>query len=180
MKPSRSFFTKAHSLDKVPTLKLKRKVYKGLPGLAVPVPGKGVMVANQAWLAKQAGRSKGGLAIAEAGTAHRWTTETARKAALRRWKTRTKISKRLGIRLGNRIKNRSPVKHAPLRHLFSRCEPVQGVWFDAGLQIWVFNGRKISERRALQRLGYLPATNKGWVPEPLASNVQKTDTQEIV
>jgi hypothetical protein len=163
MKPGRKFFTKAHSLDKVPTL--KRKVYPAGPGIAVSLgPGKGVLVAAASWIARQTGAQKGGLTIQAAGTAHQWTPETAQKAALRRWKTRTKVSKRLGIRLGGKIKNAPQVKHAPLRHLFSRCEPIAGVWYDPSMQIWVADGRKISERAALIRLGYLPSRRKGWVP----------------
>ena len=170
MKPARRFFTKAHSLDKVPMLKRKRPSYpKGwTSGVAVSRgPGKGTLVAHPRWIARQTGASKGGLRIAELGVAHRFTPETARKAALRRWKTRTRISKRLGIRLGMKPKNRPAVKRAPIRAIhdvWQGAKPVQGVCYNSKLGTWAFEGRIISERRALQRLGYLPPTNKNWVP----------------
>ena len=55
--------------------------------------------------AMQLGRQKGGQIAQARGTAHRWTSEEARKAARKVWKTRWKMNKRIGIRLGRPAKN---------------------------------------------------------------------------
>lgn len=123
--------------------------------------------------------AKGGQVAHAKGHAHRWTSQQARRAALRRWKGR-KVWKRTGLRIGEKAKRRPSVRRAPLRVLYT-MKPVQGIWYDplVGWRRRVTSGKKvltycISERTALERLGYIPAKTprKGFVPDAMTKVVR--------
>lgn len=99
------------------------------------------------------------------GKGHKWTADSARAAAVKRWK-RHPVNKRVGTRLGNPRHRATSLDHKALR-LKHAGVPTNGVLFDVWSKKWlriypaVIEGlagaftSPISERRALQRLGYL-------------------------
>lgn len=103
------------------------------------------------------GRRKGALKMAEEGTAHRWDSETARKAALKSWKSR-RMNKRIGVRVGLKAARKKPLWRAPLREYYAE-HPTKGIWFDHDCACWWrrVSGEPyvISERQALNVLGHL-------------------------
>lgn len=119
------------------------------------------------WKHQQAGRSKGGKRRVELGMpGHRWTSETARKVALRYWKQRKK-RKRYPASCGRKVRRKN-VKRQPLRIRYSVYPPVnqERVWCLPATREWFVVGQDgryypLSERAALRRLGHLP---------PLAGN----------
>lgn len=108
------------------------------------------------------GNSKGGQVAAQRKTAHRWTPETARKAAQKLWRTRYRVNKHIGVRLGMVLAKRPPVFRAPLRARYALGPDTNpaGIWYDPFNRQWVRAGTVLSERQALRQLGHLPGPNK--------------------
>ncbi len=113
-------------------------------------------------LGKKKAQSKGALRLAELGLAHRWTPETARKAVNKRWRTRNRMNKRIGKRIGLPSRNRKVVDRVALRaqydvqHHYSQ----RGIYYGGPIVGWyrlLVGGhiRPISEKWALTYLGHL-------------------------
>jgi hypothetical protein len=126
-------------------------------------------------VAQQMGRSKGGEVVQAAGKAHRWTSTTARDAALRMWRLNP-VNKRIGVRLGRPAKNRPAVDHAAIRQQYlNGSGPItfDGIrWFVRAIG----TTRGISERAALIRLGYLP-NPRGFVPRVVDPYLKSSSTE---
>lgn len=140
--------------------------YRGKAVIAIHETGAVAMAAGLA--AQQVARSKGGRRIHELGKAHQFTSETARAAALKLWRTRQRKVK--GVRVGMRrnVAPRTNRKDLRLIYAIGNCEPESPAWYDPFEQQWFAWTREfpISERTALRRLGHLPYRNrKGIVPE---------------
>lgn len=150
------YFRKAHSQDKTP----KPPKPEPIPEFEIHRLASGLVRRyNSMYLAKQRGRSKGGLAIARLGLAHRWTSESARRAALKRWRTRNRMNKHINKRIGLPSKNRAPVDRAVLRLQYAQ-HPRLGIIYCPVYREWqrlLPNGdiRPLSERWALTYLGHL-------------------------
>lgn len=169
------FFKKAHSQDRLP------KLPKPPP---LPLfethhrPDGSTRRYGSTWLRRRRAQSKGGFAIAQLGLAHRWTSETARKAALKRWRTRNRMNKLIGKRVGLPSKNRAPVDRQKLRVLYSVC-PRLGIIYHQKMKQWLRlspNGsivRPLSERWALTYLGHL-GRQTGRVPREILAAVGGT------
>ena len=73
---------------------------------------------------------------------------------------------REGVRTGRRVKYRPRVKREPLRVYYAE-HPTKGIqyhrWFPWEKGHWTLDGRTITERTALRRLGHLP-NPAGFVP----------------
>lgn len=176
---TRKYFTKAHSQDR------PIKPPKPPPPPAFEIhrlPDGRVRRYHSTWLARRRGQSRGGLAIARLGLAHRWTSETARKAALKRWCTRNRLNKQLGIRVGLSPRIRPRVDRAALREYY-RTHCVLGIAYNAtyhddGRGRWqrlLPDGsiRPLSERWALTYLGHL-GKQTGRVPREVLETVGGT------
>lgn len=114
---------------------------------------------------------KGGQTSALRPNAGRFTSESARKTALKRWNGRHRLNKPLGIRLGTRRKfSRPMLDRRALRVLYSRA-PRLGIRYLPVTQEWIreipdmTRSVIISENTALRRLGHLPYARKNWVPD---------------
>lgn len=133
-------------------------------------------------VASQQGRARGAEALHISGKAHRWTSTSARDAALKMWKQRP-VNKRIGVRLGKRIALRPRLNHAAIRAVYLDSS-WSTVWYERGsltigLGHWrvktATGSRAISERAALVRLGYLP-NRRGFVPrvvDPIGTTYAK-------
>lgn len=127
--------------------------------------------------AQMAGRSRGGTTSHLRGVRPCWTTETARKAALKRWgpKGRNRLYK--GRRVGLKSKRRAAIDHAalrvaytvrynpatsplPLGRIFFVPHPLRLQWFE----VTATGYRCLSERTALTKLGHLPSPRKHLTP----------------
>lgn len=99
--------------------------------------------------------SKGGRIARDNGKQHRWTSEEARKAAKKLWATRWR--KVRGVRVGVPAKKRAPVRREAIRR--QRCfdDGTEGPWFDPFSRTWWSQGRRVTERTALRKLGHLPS-----------------------
>lgn len=175
---TRRYFTKAHSQDR------PVKPPKPPPPPAFEIhrlPDGRVRRYHSTWLARRRGQSRGGLAIARLGLAHRWTRETARKAALKRWRTRNRLNKQLGIRVGLSPKTRERVHRAQLRLKYGLQTGKMrlGIYYDymdpAGWYRLSSDGsiRPLSERWALTYLGHL-GKQTGRVPREVLETVGGT------
>lgn len=130
------------------------------------------------------GGQKGGLrsaALAAAGgKAHRWTSETARKAAIKSWTKRRKFNKRINARVGVQANRRPAMWREPLRAYY-RENPTRGITY-WGSGVWhridVSTGtvRAISERAALQALGHL--STRGYIPDTITPVVRTGNSRE--
>lgn len=140
-----------------------KRIHKGT--VVVKYSDSVTRITGAAELASQRGRSKGGIANHALGTAHAFDSIAARKAVLARWKRHPKGKS--GLRRGQKLRCRPPVKRAPLRELYA-LSPVDGVQYAPSLAVWVltdsFGTRTITEYTALVRLGYLQPRRKGRVP----------------
>jgi len=125
---------------------------------------------SSAKVARQLGRAKGANTLHAIGKAYVWTSETARTAALKRWK-QTPMNKRIGVRLGVSVVRQAAVNHVDLRCIHTDVG-LLGVWYvkasrQNGPGYWLvktlIGSRRISERAALIRLGYL-RNPRGFVP----------------
>jgi hypothetical protein len=141
---------------------------------------------------KQVERRKGAQAIHRTGQAHKWDSETARKAARRRWRRRQGVNDRKGTRTWRgkfivRLARRPAVTAAmreTIRAEYSQI-PKDGLFWghgdDSGTgQWWVITilgcaitQRRISERAALVRLGHL-RNYHGYVPEKIVGRTHGT------
>lgn len=112
---------------------------------------------SSAVLAMRSGGKKGGRTAQARGTANRFTSESGRKASLHMWK-RKKLSKRTGRRLGRVSKYKKAVDRAALRaaHATTGIRAL-GICFCSDNHQWFADGRGVTERTALRRLGYLDA-----------------------
>lgn len=124
------------------------------------------------------GAQKGGQVTAGRPNPGRFSSASAKKAALARWEGRHRVWKRTGVRVGLPARRVAPgLNRRALRVLYNRA-PRAGVWFDAQWGVWhegfeirktlhgpvPMYGRIISERTALRRLGHLFYARKNWVP----------------
>ncbi len=169
MSPTRHYFTKAVA----PPAKVRvvRPDHKGQIVMAVLANGAHVAMSSRD-AASQMGCSKGGATTQARGTANRFTSETARKAALKCWATRWR--KVRGIRIGRPAKKRPSVDRVALRaqHQKADGDPYGGVQFHYGyrpmLDCWTEVGpngpRVINEVTALRKLGHLEYPRRGVVP----------------
>jgi len=128
---------------------------------------------SSAKVARMVGRARGAEALHTAGKAHRWTSASARAAALKMWRLNP-VNRNVGWRLGRPAKNRKPLREAERQQIRkTHAGPSSGtVWWQqgsdpVGLGSWRVShstgSRTISERAALIRLGYLP-NPRGFVP----------------
>ncbi len=155
----------------------KRVVHTGKAVIALLPDGQHRTMAQRDAVS-QMGRSKGGLTAQQRGTAHRFTSAEASKAAKKLWATRYKMNHRIGTRLGRPAKLSAPVRRPALRekHVFFYGCPagvyyLSSPWME-GLGIyqpqWVVRTADrtvgIGERTALRKLGYLPYPRKGVIP----------------
>lgn len=108
--------------------------------------------------ARQLGRSKGGQAVQAAGKAHRFTSETARAAAVKSWARKGRKTKS-GRRIGRPSKYQPQLDREAIR--VKHASPAR-VWCREG--VWVHIDRVISERQALSLLGYIKSPH-GYIPE---------------
>lgn len=130
---------------------------------------------------RQQDRRKGGQAVQGTGQAYRWTAEKARKAAQKRWHTRTwrptgttgTYKKRSTGKFIVRAKRRPPVTEAmrvTIRAEHAHPDLRRALWYDHSEgQWWIAIGgqyrvRSLSERAALVQLGYLKSY-RGYVPD---------------
>lgn len=118
---------------------------------------------------RQQGRSKGGFAIQASGKAHRWTSESARKAALKSWKVKGRIATRIGVRVGrSHVRPKVRNDRKALRGVYT-ANIVKNIQYDPVFKNWLDMSdvpRVISERQALTRLGHLK-NHKGYIPESI-------------
>lgn len=168
--------------------------------MAVRLRGTGTpehMTMSSRKAAQMLGAQKGGLAIAAAGTAHRWTSESARKAAVKSWTKRRKFNKRIGARVGMKTNRRPNLWREPLRAYY-REHPTRGVQWVAhpighaaqsvrvgdtvmyGYWKRVYpdgTERHISERAALTALGHL-SSKRGFIPDSVMAVKRKSDKEK--
>lgn len=125
------------------------------------------------------GGQKRGMAAAASGKAHRWTSETARKAARKSWTKRRKFNKRIGARVGMKANRRKPLWREPLRAYYAE-NPTRGIRYSPSTKLWLREmfdisttegklgtfSRAISERAALTALGHL-ASSGGFIPDSI-------------
>jgi hypothetical protein len=147
----------------------RRKTVMGVRFTATGVREHKTMSSRKA--AQVLGGQKGGLAIAAAGTAHRWTPETARKAAVKSWTKVRKFNKRINARVGVKANRRKALWRAPLRAYYAE-NPTRGIHFENSFlgARWLRTShgitREISERAALTALGHL-SSPRGYIPDSI-------------
>lgn len=121
-------------------------------------------IRNARRMLAQMARRKGAITIQESGKAHRWTSETARKACFKRWR-HTWLNPATGKRFVPLVKN-MPLPRKELRIAYMGVVQ-NGVTYTGDRWLRQFRDRTwhpISEMAALVRLGY--ATNRhGFVPD---------------
>lgn len=103
-----------------------------------------------------------------------FTSETGRKAILKRWRKHPQT--RLGIRRGQRLRIAKPyVNHAAMRELYA-LNPTRGIQYSPALKVWTrtddLGTRTLSERAALTALGHLSRDNDHVVPIRIVRRVQ--------
>lgn len=117
---------------------------------------------------KLVGNAKGGQTTAARGTAHKWTSETARKAANKLWRTR--MRKVNGIRIGVPAKRRARTDRKALREQYAGgpytyhahdAVNYDGIYYHFASAGWYVReeggDRSIGEVTALRKLGHLPS-----------------------
>lgn len=169
---SRSFFRKARNVAHAPkppkriVPNHKRKVVMGVRLTGTGVQEHKTMSSRKA--AQVLGGQKGGLKSSSLGTAHRWTPEEARKAAIKSWTKRRKFNKRINARVGMVANRRPGLWREPLRAYYAE-NPTRGITCErdvcSGWE-WARDGRPISERAALQALGHLKSP-RGYIPDSI-------------
>lgn len=181
---SRQFFKKARlvvpkpKVVKPPKPDHKRKVVMGVRTTATGTLEHKAMSSRKA--AQILGGQKGGLRIAALGLAHRWTSETARKAARKSWDKRRKFNKRIGRRLGDPANRRPKLWREPLRAYYAE-NVTKGIGYVRETKTWgrfhVVGGaltvRCISERAALIALGHLKSP-RGYIPDTITPITRKS------
>lgn len=125
-------------------------------------------------LASLMGNSKGALAIWASGHAHRWTSEEARRAAKKSWKRKGRMSKRLKTRIGRKLARKPRLNRRAIRDAHRLRTMAQTGVYCCGHD-WFHEDettiRRISERAALRRLGYLPRPLKHPINPALVTKV---------
>jgi hypothetical protein len=117
------------------------------------------------------GGQKGGLKSSANGTAHRWTPETARKAAIKSWTKRRKFNRRIMARVGVKANRAKGLWREPLRAYYAE-NPTRGITYYMDVKAWFRQGtptvqaRELSERAALTALGHL-STDRGFIPDSI-------------
>ena len=124
---------------------------------------------------RQMGRSSGGMHTQASGkVTTRFSAETGRAAALKRWARHPDTGR--GYRLGQRFTKRKTIPRAPLRERYAR-EPSKGIRYDVALKQWfitdTYSTRPITERTALRRLGYLTRPTDRIVPNTIVKKIGK-------
>ncbi len=118
--------------------------------------------------------SLGGRVSQASGKGHRFNSETARKAALKAWKTRWRFLKRSGTRIGRPAKYRPRVKRAPLREYYA-LHPTDEIAYLPHIGKWIRRDdqgiRVVGERVALRHLGHLPKEFGRRVPKEVITVV---------
>ena len=120
------------------------------------------------------GGSKGGKQAWANGRANKFNSESARKAARRRWDRYERPWKRTGLRVGMAAKRRAAVNHAELRRHYAE-NPTAGIRYEGsvdGKHIWSQKiGDRIqqtTERTALVKLGHLKGRGT-FIPQEIQS-----------
>jgi len=129
-------------------------------------------------------RSKGGRTAQAKGTAHRWTSETARKAAKKLWATRWR--KVNGMRIGVPAKKRASVDRQALRERYkngrTETSAITYEGFIEGGHVWAecdgVSIRPISERTALRKLGHLPSPTPA-IPLRVVTRIKLIDGKTV-
>jgi hypothetical protein len=134
-------------------------------GTRVTELGKKTQAMTSAQAARVMHGRRCGLLAAERGTAYRWTSETARKAAVKSWTKRRKFNHRIGTRIGVKAARRAPCWREPLRQYYAE-NPTRGITFNTFTQQWYRDNRIVSERAALVALGHLPS-KAGYIPDTI-------------
>lgn len=121
--------------------------------------------------AKVLGGQRGGLRSAANGRAHRWTTESARKAAIKSWTKRRKFNKRIQARVGVAAHRRTALAPRAFWRAYYAENPTRGIQSCPETQQWFRihadgTSREISERTALQALGHLKSP-RGYIPDSI-------------
>jgi hypothetical protein len=155
----------------------KRKIV-----MAVRLRGTGTMEHKTMASRKAAqvlGAQKGGLKSSALGTAHRWTTETARKAAIKSWTKRRKFNRRIMARVGVKANRAKGLWREPLRAYYAE-NPTRGIWYDKESKTWsrLDVSRLISERAALTALGHL-STDRGFIPDSITPVHRKLTKKQL-
>jgi aldehyde:ferredoxin oxidoreductase len=119
------------------------------------------------------GGQKGGLKSAALGTAYRWTTETARKAAVKSWTKRRKFNKRIGTRVGMKTNRRPRLWREPLRQYYAE-NMTRHITYNLFSGQWYRLGRIVSERAALTALGHL-STVRGFIPDSVTHSPRHSE-----
>jgi hypothetical protein len=133
------------------------------------------------------GAQKGGLKVSALGTAHRWTSETARKAAIKSWTKRRKFNRRIMARVGVKANRAKGLWREPLRAYYAENPSRNIQWvshFGAG-SVGHWNRtyadgtvRTISERAALTALGHL-STDRGFIPDSITPVHRKLTKKQL-
>src|SRR5438067_1421853 len=142
---TRRYFTKAVAPEPKPP-KLPKVNYRNryvVASTMKPNGKKNVQTITLRRAVSQQGRSKGGLAIAASGKAHRWTSETAKKAAAKSWKKhgrKRQLQGRAGsrsapVRLGRSVVRNKRVSREPLRQYYAE-NATKGIWYDRLTGFW--------------------------------------------
>ena len=160
MSPTRRYFRKAVTPPE-PTQKSPAWQAPYIQGIG-PDGSSRVYIPEFVRLALQ--RSKGGKAVhARKRAKCHFTPETARKAALKRWRTRNRILKGAGggagLRVGQGRKRAPKLDYVALRNHYSQWRDDWKVLYDAGARVWLVRDdhgeRRVSERTALKYAGVL-------------------------
>ncbi len=137
-----------------------RRPYTRLPN--------GTIVDTQ-WKRKREQYRRAADTLHQLGLAHRWNSESARKAALTMWEKKKKGAS--GRRLGYPVKRQDRIDHALMREYYSNIRGTFGdgtIYYEPGIGQWLavmsigrkYFNRVISERAALTRLGHLKARKR--------------------
>lgn len=139
---------------------------KGLTVITAAPDGRGTRLYSATRLAQLQGAQRGGRTSQATGHGHRWSSETATKAARKLWDKKYRVNQRIQKRLGYPHARQEPLDY-PLLRTRHAAAPVDGIWYDAQSCTWMIQDdlgtRRLGERTALQRLGYLPHTS---IPAP--------------
>ena len=151
----------------------KRRVDHTGKAVLVALSNGHIRLMSQREAVSQIGRSKGGVEAQRRGTAHRFTSEEASKAAKKLWATRYKMNLRINARLGRPAKLAAPVRRPAIRERHALtgppyplvgCNVITGKWYVSANEQDV---SLIGERTALRKLGYLPYPRKNVVPSKI-------------
>ncbi len=163
MSPTRRYFTKA--VAPPARVRVVRPDHKGQIVMAVLANGAHVAMSSRD-AASQMGASKGGSTTQARGTANRFTSESASKAAKKCWATRWR--KVNGIRIGRPAKRRPSVDRETVRWEH-RDDAEDGIKYCYDIEKWIDRRGGdtfglLGEITALRRLGYLEYPRRGVVP----------------